>query len=138
MKVCGQSNDAVQHIYCLLLKGSGKPQNYHICLVRFLRIHMPKCKGTFYDFCKSLQLLFMCLCVCARLYIYATGLVRLFATLNIVTLIAFQSSPPVVKSTGEDDWNAISVLFQEHRKWEFWKCRNKIFLTLLKNLIKIK
>lgn len=100
---------------------------YHICLVRFLRTHMPQCKGTFSDFCKSVRLLFMCLCVCMSVCLrYRTG----------QALCHIKYPSPVDLTTGGDEWNAISVPFQEHRKWEFWKCRNKIFLTLWKLLEK--
>lgn len=96
---------------------------YHIYLVGFLRTHMPQCKGTFSDFCKSVQLLFMCLCVCTSVYLcYRTG----------QALCHIKYPSPVDLTTGGDDWNAISVPFQEHRKWEFWKCRNKIFCNFVK------
>lgn len=79
---------------------------YHfenIRLVGFLKTHMFQCKtfsdfNLFRDFCKSVQLLFMCVCVCAA------RLVRLFATKNILRLT-------VDLTTGGDGWNVIKIMF---------------------------
>jgi len=91
MKVCGQSNDTVQHIYGLLkFRKSWKlPLFPHNAWSDFLGLLCSNARGHFQIFA-SLQLLCMCLCVCVcahDLYICATGLVRLFATLNILRLL---------------------------------------------------
>ncbi len=121
----------VQHIYCWPLEGSGKPQS---CLFTTLKTYALSdflgllcLKDTFSDFnlfrdfYKSLQLLLTCVCVC----------VCVFCRTGQALCHQKYPSPKCWLNNRrrhlECDQN--HVLFQECRKWEFWKRKNKILLT---------
>lgn len=103
---------------------SGKTKNCPFttyALSDFVWLICSNARGHFLIFA-SLCNYYLCVCVCAHdLYVCATG----------QALCHIKYPSPVDLITGGDDWNVISVPFQEHRKWEFWKRRYKILLTLI-------